>query len=157
QGIHRSDPLEHVNKPMAGAIHATKLRAVRHVRSGTITFADHDHRLPNTPLLAKVDASALELERRLERFAYSPDAFRFGVTGPQDTPCADDRGRARTAPDEAQRIAEQAAHAALARSKRFEFETNAVDVTAGLLLKIQRHPLAEREGDLLVTRVVVTG
>src|SRR5262249_3691227 len=55
QGIHRRDPLEHVNKPMAGAIHATKLRAFRHVRSGTITFADHDHRLPNTPLLAKVD------------------------------------------------------------------------------------------------------
>ncbi|HVY44923.1 MAG TPA: type VI secretion system tip protein TssI/VgrG [Minicystis sp.] len=157
KGTRRALPLEHVNQPMDGTITATRFRASRALRSGKITFSDHDHRLPNTPLLAASTSSDLPLEQKLERFTYAPGSFRYGNKGPKDTPYADDRGRTRTDTDEAQRLADQAAHAALARSKRFLVDTNALDVTAGMVLKITSHPVAEREGELLATRVRVRG
>jgi type VI secretion system secreted protein VgrG len=157
RGATRSLPLDHLNQPMDGTVCATRFRASRAVRSGKMTFSDHDHRLANAPLLAEASTSALDVEQRLEKFTYSPGSFRFGNKGPNDTPFADDRGRTRTDTDEAQRIASQAATAAIARSKRFAFDSNALDLAAGLVFKISGHPLAEKEGDLLVQRVVISG
>lgn len=43
------------------------------------------------------------------------------------------------------------------RSQRFAFESNALDLGVGKLLRVTGHPTAERAGELLVTRVRVSG
>ena len=157
KGQVREAPLDHVDEVVTGNLHATGFRASRTIRSGKMTFADHDHRLPNAPLLAEAAGSQHPVESRLESFSYLPGAFRFGNKGPKDTPFADDRGRTRTDPDEGKRLAEQAAFASAARAKSFSFESNALDLGTGTVLKVQGHPIAEREGNLLVTRISLTG
>ena len=158
RGKRRALPLGHTNEPLGrDKLFATGFRASRAVRSGRLTFSDHDHRLPNKPLLAQAQTGATDVEANLEDYRYTPGAFRFGGKGPKDTPHADDRGRTRTDPDEAQRIAAQAAAAAVARSKRFAFESNALDLTTGMVLSVVDHPVADREGELLVTQVSVSG
>ncbi len=156
-GPKRKASLEHSNQPQGVNLHATGLRATRAVRAGKVTFADHDHRMPNQPLLGKASTGGISVEDKLEHFHYAPGAFRFGAKGPKDTPFADDRGRTRTDAQEAGRIAEQAAAAKVARSKRFAFASNAVDLAAGLIVKMTGHPIAEREGELLLTKVTIRG
>jgi type VI secretion system secreted protein VgrG len=156
-GARRKVVLDHTNDVEARHDHSTGFHASRSIRSGRVTLSDHDHRAPNAPLLAGAQTSTLALEARLEHFRYVPGAFRFGGKGPKDTPAADDRGRSRTDPVEAQRIADQQASAHAARSRRFGFKSNAVDLAAGLILKIAGHPIAEREGELLITTVRIQG
>ncbi len=153
----RATPLEHVNEPTQGKMYATALRAERHVRPGRITFADHDPRLPNQPLLASASASAHPLESRLESFVYTPGAFKFGSAGHKDTPTADDRGRSRTDPDEAKLIAERDASVRVARSQRLAFRSNSPDLRAGSVLSVSNHAIAEKFKKLLVTRIVMSG
>ncbi len=157
RGNRRSEPLAHTNEPFGrDRLWATGLSASRAVRSGKLTFADHDHRLQNMPLLAQAEAHPAGIEANLEQFKYVPGAFRFGSKGPKDTPNADDRGRTRTDPDEGKRIADQAAYALVARTRRFGFSSNAMELAAGTILRIVDHPLVEREGELLVTQVAIT-
>jgi type VI secretion system secreted protein VgrG len=156
-GKARGEALTHMGEPALGTVWATNLRASRRVRHGRVTYSDHDHRLPNRPLLAEAVASKNPVEAKLERYQYMPGAFRFGNPGPADTPTADDRGRTRTDPDEGKRIAEQTAAALVARSQRFSFDTNALDVAPGTVLAIAGHPRAELHKKLLVTRVSVAG
>ena len=155
-GARRTEPLEHTDEPLAGTLHATRFVATRAVRAGKITLADHDHRGASGPVLAGAATSAVAVEQTLEHFAYVPGAFRFGNPGPKDTPVADDRGRTRTDPDEAKRIAEQAAFARVARSKRFGFQSNAVDLAAGMRLRVGGHPVADSEAELLIVSVAIT-
>jgi type VI secretion system secreted protein VgrG len=156
-GEKRKLPLEHTNEPMSGGHFVTGFRATRAVRSGKITLADHDPRLPNAPLLGQAHTSAHAVESKLEHFAYVPGAFKYGNAGPADTPTADDRGRSRTDPAEAKRIAEQTASARVARSQRFSFESNWLDLSPGLGVKIHGHPVAEAHKELLLTRVSFSG
>ncbi len=154
----RSTALDHVNAPATNQLYATQFKAVRRVRPGKITFADHDPRLPNKPLLSHAISSAHPLESRLERFSYSAGTFKFGNPGPKDTPTADDRGRSRTDPDEAKAIADRDAAAKVAASQRFSFQTNAFDVRAGSIVPLSGHPVADRyTKGLLVTSVIVAG
>ena len=154
----RSTPLEHVNDVTTGPRpYATAFRAERRLRQGRTTFADHDPRLPNRPLLAQAISSEHPVESRLESFVYRPGAFKFGNDGAKDTPTADDRGRTRTDPDEARLIAERDAAVRLARSQRFGFRSNALDLRAGVVLAISNQPTPERFEKLLVTRVEYAG
>ncbi len=153
----RETPLEHVNEPTAGQIYATGLRAERRLRQGRSTFADHDPRLPNQPLLAQASSSSHPLESRLESFVYTPGAFKFGNAGAKDTPTADDRGRTRNDPDEAQLIASRDAAARVARSQRFSFRSNCLELRSGTVLGLANHPVAERFKKLLLTRVEFSG
>lgn len=156
-GPERKGGLDYLDDPGPGGLYATQLRASRVLTSGKIALADHDHRLPNKPLLGEAAPSAHPVESQLEHFAYLPGSFRFGANGPKDTPTADDRGRTRTDPDEAKRIAEQVGAAASARSKRFVFDANALDLAPGLRLNVDHHPLAEKVGKMLVTRTTLSG
>ncbi|EYF08793.1 type VI secretion system Vgr family protein [Chondromyces apiculatus] len=156
-GPEREGNLDYLDEPMEGATFATQLRASRALTSGKVTLADHDHRLPNTPLTAQASPSAHPVESQLENYAYTPGSFRFGNPGPKDTPTADDRGRTRTDPKEGQRIADQVGAASVARAKRFIFDSNALDLAPGLRFSIGQHPLAERVGQMLVTRTTFTG
>ncbi len=154
----RALPLAHVNEVTAGQhTYATKLQAERRVRQGRTTFADHDPRLPNQPLLGKAKSSDHALESRLESFIYQPGAFKFGNPGANETPTADDRGRTRTDPDEARRIAERDAAVRVALSQRFSFESNALELRAGTVLSLSNHPAAEKFKSLLLTHVTITG
>ncbi len=156
RGKVRKNPLPHTNEPFGrDRLWATGFAASRSVRSGKLTFSDHDHRLPNQPLIAQSDAHPVEVESNLEKFTYSPGAFRFGGKGTKETPHADDRGRTRTDPDEAKRIADQAAYAMVAQTRRFTFGSNALELAAGTVLRVVDHPLADREGELLITSVAI--
>ncbi|MBL8740685.1 MAG: type VI secretion system tip protein VgrG, partial [Myxococcales bacterium] len=154
----RAAPLEHVNEVTAGQhVFATKLQVERRVRQGRSTFADHDPRLPNQPLLGKASSSEHSLESRLESFIYQPGAFKFGNPGANETPTADDRGRTRTDPDEARRIAERDAAVRVALSQRLVFQSNCLELRAGTVLSLANHPVAEKFQKLLLTRVRITG
>ncbi len=157
RGPERARALDFVDEPNPSTIHATQLRASRLLTSGRIAVADHDHRLQNMPLVSQSSPSDHPVESRLEQFNYAPGSFRFGNPGPNDTPTADDRGRTRTDLDEARRITEQMGAAAMARAKRFAFNSNSLDLAPGMRLVIASHPLAERVGQLLITRTTFTG
>jgi type VI secretion system secreted protein VgrG len=157
QGEARKEPLQHFGEPSLGTVWATGLRASRRMRHGKITFADHDHRLPNEPLLSQSTTGQNALEAKLEKFQYTPGAFRFGAKGPADTPAADDRGRSRTDPAEGKRLADQRAAALVARTQRLSFQSNALDLGAGTVLKMTGHARAEMSDKLLVTRISMSG
>ncbi|MFO0549044.1 MAG: type VI secretion system tip protein TssI/VgrG [Polyangiaceae bacterium] len=157
RGEARKTPLDHTNEPTAGDKYATGFRASRAVRPGKVTYADHDPRLANMPLTSEASTGDHPVESQLEHFVYSPGAFKFVSDGPRDTPHADDRGRARTDPNEGKRIADERAHARKARSQRFSFESNLLDLVPGQVAKIQRHAVAEKHGDLLLSRVSMSG
>jgi len=125
--------------------------------SGRVTVADHDHRLPNRPLTASASPSAHPLEARLEDYQYRPGAFRFGNDGPKDTPTADDRGRTRTDAGESKRLAEQLGSAGHARAKSIVFDSNALDLGPGTILKVSGHPASDRAGAMLVTGITLAG
>jgi type VI secretion system secreted protein VgrG len=153
----RKAPLPHVNDTtVAPGLYATELVAERRVRPGRTTFADHDPRLPNQPLLAHAITSQHPLESRLEAFRYMPGAFKFGSEGAKETPTADDRGRTRTDPDEARRIAERDAAVRVALSQRFSFQSNCLELRAGTVLSLSNHPTAEKFKKLLVTRSTIS-
>jgi type VI secretion system secreted protein VgrG len=149
----RATPLAHVNEPTAGQLYATGLRAQRRVRQGRTTFADHDPRLPNQPLLAAAITGQHPLESRLESFVYTPGAFKFGTVGAKETPTADDRGRTRTDLDESRLIAERDAAVRVARSQRFSFRSNCLELRAGAVLSLSNHPIADKFKKLLLTNV----
>jgi len=137
---------------------ATGFRATRRIRPGVSTFTDHDPRRANHPLLlATATSGSHPVEARLEAFAYTPGAFKFGNPGEKDTPAADDRGRVRTDDDKAQAIAAHDAAVRVARSRRYQFASNCLDLGAGTVLTMQNQPAAERAGAMLVTRIEVTG
>ncbi len=150
-------PLEHTNEPTSGVRYASGFRASRAVRAGKVTFADHDARLPNQPLLGQSKTGDHPVEAQLEHFVYTPGAFKFGGDGPKDTPVADDRGRTRTDPEQAKRIADETAHAKVARSQRFSFESNFLDLMPGQRVTINRHSVAEKYGELLISRMNMSG
>ncbi len=153
----RKETLEHVGEPVLGTVWARRLRATRRLRHGKVTFADHDHRLPNDPLTAASETGAHPVEAPLERFVYDPGAFRFGAKGPADTPNADDRGRTRTDRDEGQRITAQVAASLFAKSQRFSFESNALDLGVGHVVRMVGHARCEKHPRLLVTDLSVSG
>ncbi len=157
RGQERSSSLEHTDVPVTNTRFATRLRASRSVTSGRIAVSDHDHRLPNKPLVAQTAASAHSTESQLERFIYKPGWFRYGNEGPKDTPTADDRGRTRTDMKEAQRLADQLGNAAMARARRYTFDSNALDLSPGLRLNIGQHAVADRVGQMLITHTNITG
>ncbi|MBK8257943.1 MAG: type VI secretion system tip protein VgrG [Polyangiaceae bacterium] len=152
----RKQPLQHLSEPALGTLWATGLKASRRMRHGKVTFADHDHRMPNEPLLGEASAGGTSVEAKLERFEYTPGAFRFGGKGPADTPTADDRGRSRTDPGEAKRLADQKAAGLIARSQRYSFQTNALDVASGMVLKMNGHARAEQAEKFLITRYTLS-
>ncbi|MFT3765104.1 MAG: type VI secretion system tip protein TssI/VgrG [Minicystis sp.] len=137
---------------------ATGFRATRRIRPGVSTFANHDPRRANHPLLLATATSGQHpVEARLEAFAYTPGAFKFGNPGEKDTPAADDRGRVRTDDEKAQAIAAHDAAVRVARSRRYQFASNCLELGPGTVLTMQNQPAAERAGAMLVTRIDVTG
>jgi type VI secretion system secreted protein VgrG len=127
--------------------HVTNLRIGRRLRPGRYTMQDHDYRRSpsNQPRASAAAASALE--KKLERFHYTPGAFLYRSDKGDPTPTADDRGMTRTDDDEGKRIAQNRLDAKRNSAKICTFETNAHDLAPGVVMGVLDHPRADLAPD----------
>jgi type VI secretion system secreted protein VgrG len=138
----RLEPLPFIDKPNGGEAfdHVTGVTLHQRVRPGKFTVYDHDYRLPPTYKL-KGDATSGEgIESKLERFHYDPGAFLFRSEAGGATPVADDRGKSRSDETEASAIATRRLAAKRSEAKRLTFQSNAVDIAPGGVLRVMNHP-----------------
>lgn len=133
---------------------ATKVRLVQRIRPGVHTVRDHDYRLPaQQPLLVSKTEASVALERSLEQFHYLPGGFLFGSTEGTSTPHADDKGRSRTHPEEAEALVQRRLHADRGDHEMLTFETSAFDIVPSTVVTLRDHPyrkLCESGGWLVV-------
>ena len=133
------------NPTVADREHVTNVRIGQRVRPGKYTMRDHDYRRPPSyKLAASAAAPKVSIEERLERFHYTPGAFLFGAERGDDTPNADDRGKARTDETEAAGLAEKRLAAKRSSGNVISFETNVHDLAPGVVVTFADHP----RGDL---------
>ncbi|MDI1451770.1 type VI secretion system tip protein TssI/VgrG [Polyangium sp. 6x1] len=134
----RDNPLQ------AAEEHVTKVRIGQQVRPGRYTMRDVDYRKPASyPLLASAEMHDVDTEGRLERFHYMPGAFLFESERGDGTPVADDKGKTRTDEKEGETLAKKRLEAKRANAKVCTFETNALDLTPGVVMRMLDHPRAE--------------
>jgi len=120
--------------------YVTQVNVGQEVRPGRYTMRDHDYRLPaNYKLVSSAEGANVEVEKKLERYHYTPGAFLFGSTKGEDTPAADDKGKARTDEGEAAQLAQKRLEAKRASAKTCSFRTNAMDLAPGVVLRIGGH------------------
>jgi type VI secretion system secreted protein VgrG len=138
--------------------HVTRVRVSRRVRPGAVTVRDHDYRRPPAYRLLG-NARVAGVEERLERFHYEPGASLFESDGGDPTPNADDRGRFRTDERDATAIAERRLHADRGEATICTFETNAIDLSPGVVMGMSGHPRREigDEEQLLVIASTLRG
>ncbi len=138
--------------------YATRLRAGRELRPGRLAMRDRDYRLPAAyPLRAHADAKALGIEGRLERFHAQPGAFLFQSSQAGGTPAADDRGTYRSDERAGKLLAQKRLEAEREGAAVFGFETNALDLMPGVVVRIDGHPRAELARGLLVVETRIEG
>jgi type VI secretion system secreted protein VgrG len=163
----------HANRPRAAAIpfrdspsvadrdHVTAVQVGRLVRPGRYTLRDHDFRRPPSyPLSGTASAAgASAVESRLERFHYVPGAFVFGTGEGEDTPAADDKGKARALEPEAATLAQKRLEAKRGAATRIRLSTNAHDLGPGVVFRMLDHPRADlcSEPGLLVLETSLCG
>jgi type VI secretion system secreted protein VgrG len=138
-------PIRFRDKPAeSGAEFVTDMRIEQQVRPGKYTMRDHDYRLAPTYKLAKsASLHNVPIEERLERFQYVPGAFLFGADKGEDTPSADDRGKARTDEREGEVLARKRLEAKRGAAKVLTFDTNARDLSPGVVVSFTEHPRTE--------------
>ncbi|EYF04711.1 type VI secretion system Vgr family protein [Chondromyces apiculatus] len=124
--------------------HVTSVRVGQRVRPGRYTMRDHDYRRPPSyRLMASAEATNSGIEARLERFHYTPGAFLFRADRGEDSPVADDRGRARTDEREGEALARKRLEAKRVRAKTCAFTTNAHDLGPGVVMSMLDHPKSD--------------
>jgi type VI secretion system secreted protein VgrG len=141
----RSTPLSFVDhpSPQSSVAYATGVKVTQQVRPGKYTIQDHDYRRPPTQKLLSSASGGLSPEAMLERFHYVPGSFLFHGQGGGDSPHADDRGAARSDEKEAALIAQKRLDAKRANAKRITFESNAFDLSAGVVVTFANHPRSD--------------
>jgi type VI secretion system secreted protein VgrG len=123
---------------------ATRVNVRQKVRPGKYTMRDHDYRLAASyPLAKSAEGKNVPAEEKLERFHYTPGAFLFGAEKGEDTPNADDKGKARTDEKEAETVAKKRLDAKRSEAKVCQFDTGAHDVSPGSVVSFVDHPHAE--------------
>lgn len=140
--------------------HVTNVRVARKVRPGKLTIRDHDYRRPPTYNLAATASGAqVPIEDRLERFHYEPGAFLFGADKGDETPVADDKGKARTDESEGQKLAQRRLDAKRASGTAVTFATNVPDLAPGVVTSFLDHPRGDlsSESKLLIVEANIAG
>jgi type VI secretion system secreted protein VgrG len=140
--------------------HVTDLRVGRKVRPGKYTMRDHDYRRPPSyKLLSSAAGGTLAVEERLERYHYTPGAFLFGTDKGDDSPNADDKGKARTDEAEAAVLAQKRLAAKRGSATTFTFNTNAHDLAPGVVMSILDHPRTDLgpKKRLLIIETMIDG
>jgi type VI secretion system secreted protein VgrG len=154
----RLSPLTHVNDVDTMGTYARGFRASRTVGHGRVTLSDHDHRLPNQPLLANAAAAGNAVEAKLEQFLYVPGQFRYGGSGHAETP---QRRRSRSHPGPILRRPRWSPTTSPLRTapERTASRSRPTPSTSprGRSSRSPQHPRAEQHPRLLVTRVSTHG
>ncbi len=138
----RKMPISFIDKPNDGVDreHVTKVQVHQRVRPGKYVVRDHDYRLPPTYPLKGEASGGQGIEAKLERFHYNPGAFLFRAEKGDATPHADDKGKSRSDEKEAAAMAERRLAAKRSEAKRATFESNAMDLAPGTVMRIMNHP-----------------
>jgi len=132
--------------------HATGVMVGQRVRPGKYTLRDVDHRrTPGYPLFAS-ERGPSHSEALLERYHYVPGSFLFASDGDGASPNADDRGAARTDPNEGKKVSKKRLEAKRATGRYLSFETTCFDIRVGAVVPISGHP-----HELLSAPVLVLG
>ena len=140
--------------------HVTSVRVARKVRPGKLTIRDHDYRRPPSYNLAATASGAqVSVEDKLERFHYEPGAFLFGAEKGDDTPVADDKGKARTDESEGQKLAQRRLEAKRTSGTAITFGTNVPDLSPGVVTSFLDHPRGDlsSESKLLIVESSISG
>jgi type VI secretion system secreted protein VgrG len=140
--------------------HVTKVAIGKKVRPGRYTLREHDYRRPATlPIIASADAKNGGIEEKLERYHYTPGAFLFSSSWGEETPYADDKGRARVDEAEGAALAQKRLEAKRSSAKSAFFETNCYDLAPGVVTSFLDHPHGELGTDkkLLVVAAKLRG
>ncbi|MRG96645.1 type VI secretion system Vgr family protein [Polyangium spumosum] len=148
------------NPTTADREHVTVVRMARKVRPGKYTMRDIDYRRPPTYNLAATASGAeIPLEDKLERFHYTPGAFLFGAEKGDDTPSADDKGKARTDEAEGAKLAQKRLEAKRGSGTAISFQTNVLDLAPGVVTSFLDHPRADLASDkkLLIVESYMAG
>ncbi|MDC3961328.1 type VI secretion system Vgr family protein [Polyangium jinanense] len=136
------------NPTTADREHVTVVRMARKVRPGKYTMRDVDYRRPPSYNLAATASGAeIPLEDKLERFHYTPGAFLFGAEKGDDTPSADDKGKARTDEAEGAKLAQKRLEAKRGSGTAISFQTNVLDLGPGVVTSFLDHPRADLASD----------
>ncbi|MDI1480860.1 type VI secretion system tip protein TssI/VgrG [Polyangium sp. y55x31] len=136
------------NPTTADREHVTVVRMARKVRPGKYTMRDVDYRRPPSYNLAATASGAeIPLEDKLERFHYTPGAFLFGAEKGDDTPVADDKGKARTDEAEGAKLAQKRLEAKRGSGTAISFQTNVLDLGPGVVTSFLDHPRADLASD----------
>ncbi|MDI3289753.1 type VI secretion system tip protein TssI/VgrG [Polyangium sp. 15x6] len=136
------------NPTTADREHVTVVRMARKVRPGKYTMRDVDYRRPPSYNLAATASGAeIPLEDKLERFHYTPGAFLFGAEKGDDTPAADDKGKARTDEAEGAKLAQKRLEAKRGSGTAISFQTNVLDLAPGVVTSFLDHPRADLASD----------
>jgi type VI secretion system secreted protein VgrG len=157
-----SPPLPFVDEPSAVRAaeheHVTAVRVKHHVRPGKLTIKDFDFRRPGFALVAESPAHA-GVEARMEQYHYHPGAFLTEGHKGGETPTADDRGVARSHHAAGNRVAAQRLEGHRASKQIVHFQTNAMDLSPGVVFSIGSHPRRDLapEKRLLVTASTFAG
>jgi type VI secretion system secreted protein VgrG len=148
------------NPTSAEREHVTDLRVGRKVRPGKYTMRDHDYRRPpNYKLMSSAGGGTLAVEEKLERYHYTPGAFLFGTDKGDDSPSADDKGKARTDEAEAAVLAQKRLAAKRGSATTFTFNTNAHDLAPGVVMSVLDHPRTDLgpKRRLLIIETMIDG
>jgi len=137
-------PLHFVDNPNEAAEmeFVTAVQWGREVRPGARTLREHDFRNPARVLLEKAPSDVKGIEARLEQYTYDPGGFLIETGKGGDTPVADDKGIARYDAAFGRGRAGRDLSAMRVGARTVVFETNAMDLSPGMVMTIDGHPHA---------------
>lgn len=128
----------------AGHEYVTAVHIGQRVRPGRYTMRDHDYRRPPSyKLMTSAESPNGGIEAKLERYHYVPGAFLFRSDKGEDSPVADDKGKARADMGEGEILARKRLEAKRATAKVCSFETNAHDLAPGVVMSMLDHPKSD--------------
>jgi type VI secretion system secreted protein VgrG len=137
---------------------ATDVQMTRQVRPGVYTQRDHDYRRPPSFPLVATAQSDDDVERMLERYHYNPGSFLYRADSGDDSPVADDKGKARTDMDEGASQVQKRLDAKRAAARLVVFRTTVIDLKPGDVTLIDGYPRPDLENkNLLVVATSFTG
>jgi type VI secretion system secreted protein VgrG len=135
-------------------------RIGRQVCPGRYTVRDHDYRRqPSCKLIASAEAGDRGVEARLEQYHYVSGAFLFRTEEGENTPFADDKGKTRADVQAGEILVRKRLEAKRTSARMCEFETNAHDLSPGVVMSMLDHPKSElgSEEKLLIVESTLNG
>ncbi|MCC6555504.1 MAG: type VI secretion system tip protein VgrG [Polyangiaceae bacterium] len=158
--VRPGDPLPYADNPNQEAEKefVANVRLAHEVRPGAFTIRDYDFRKPAFALFGEAP-KAPSPEDKLEQYHYQPGGMLVETGKGGDTPVADDKGIARHDQPSGKGRAERSLAGDRLGRRAVAFDTNAIDLQPGTIIKMDGHPHAElgEDAKLLVTEFTLEG